>query len=205
MRLRITCTGTMPLLMHNVQLASPRNAYAQKLKQLNAKTRKTEEDLDEIARVEFEGGLYFDEEAGPYMPSYNLFRSFVSGAKLTRAGKKVERGLAMAEPILPLIYDGPRTREGLWKNDDFVDIRSASVQRSRVDRCRPIFKKWSIEADVLLDTSILELDEFTRIARQAGAYEGLGDFRAQFGRFSVTMTKLPDDYTDLGDFDEEEE
>lgn len=197
MRLRMTCTGTVPLLMHNVQLASPRNVYAKKLKALNSKMKKTDEDLLEIAQVEFMGGLYFDDALGPYLPSYNLRCCLVAGAKQNRAGKKVERGVTMQDAQLPLLYDGPRTMEGLWKDDAFVDIRSAAVQRSRVDRCRPRFDDWALEADILLETSILPLDEFRVIADKAGAYEGLGDFRAQFGRFEVDIKVL--DTQDLGE------
>jgi hypothetical protein len=37
MKLRMTCTGTRPLLMHNVRLASPLDPYAKRLKALNSK------------------------------------------------------------------------------------------------------------------------------------------------------------------------
>jgi hypothetical protein len=86
-KLRLTCTGTRQLLMSNVQLASPLNGFARRLKELTDKRSKTVEDRMEIARVEFVGGLYWTAETNPYLPSQNL----TDGARLIRAGMKISR------------------------------------------------------------------------------------------------------------------
>lgn len=192
MKVRLTATGTRPLLLHNVQLASPLNPYAKRLKALNSKRVKTDEDRMEIARVEFEGSLYFDNEIGPYIPGQNLLRSLVGGARLSKAGKKVERGVVVADFMLPLVYDGPRTVEGLWGNgeSEFVDIRPVTVQRNKVDRCRPIFRNWLVEADILLDPKAIDPEEFAEVAKNAGALEGLGDFRTMYGRYDVAIEEI---------------
>lgn len=180
------------MLLHNVQLASPLNPFAKKLKALNSKRVKTDEDRLEIARVEFEGSLYFDSELGPVMPSQNVFRSLIGGARLIKAGKKIERGVAMCDFMLPLIYAGPRDVEGLWGGgeSEYVDIRPVSVQRNKVDRCRPIFRDWAVEADLIVDPKVLEADEFAEVARLAGELEGVGDFRSMYGRFSVEVSEI---------------
>jgi hypothetical protein len=192
LKIRMTCTGTRPLLLHNVQLASPLNPYAKKLKALNSKRTKTDEDRLEVARVEFEGSLYFDPQLGPYMPGQNLFRSLIGGARLIKAGKKIERGVVIADFMLPLIYQGPRDVEGLWGGgeSEFVDIRPVTVQRNKVDRCRPIFRDWLVEADVIVDPKAIEYDEFREVARLAGEMEGLGDFRTMYGRFAVEVSEV---------------
>jgi hypothetical protein len=192
MKLRLTCTGTRPLLLHNVQLASPMNPYAKKLKALNSKRVKTDEDRLEVARVEFEGSLYYEADLGPYLPAQNVLRSLIGGARLSKAGKKIERGVAMIDFALPLIYDGPRDVEGLWGNGEsqFVDIRPVSVQRNKVDRCRPIFREWVVEADVLIDPKAIDPSEFRDVAANAGALEGLGDFRTMFGRYAVEIEEI---------------
>ncbi|MEV7008234.1 hypothetical protein [Streptosporangium sp. NPDC051022] len=192
MKIRMTCTGTRPLLLHNVQLASPLNPYAKKLKALNSKRVKTDEDRLEVARVEFEGSLYYDVELGPVMPSQNVFRCLIGGARLIKAGKKIERGVAMADFQLPLIYQGPRDIEGLWGGgeSEFVDIRPVTVQRNKVDRCRPIFRSWVVEADIVIDPKAIEFDEFCEVARLAGEMEGLGDFRTMFGRFDAQVSEI---------------
>lgn len=192
-RVRMVCRGTQPLLLHNVQLASPMNAYAKRLKALNSKRTKTDEDRLAIAQVEFEGSLYFDEEIGPYMPGQNVLASLTEGAKIIRAGKKIERGVAVETIQCPLIYAGPRTVEGLWNGGEksaFVDIRPVTVQTSKVDRCRPIFRDWAIEAVVLVNESALDYEEFQTVAELAGTMAGLGDYRKAYGRYNVELVEL---------------
>ncbi len=81
-KFEIVCTGTRPLLLHNVRLASPLNAFAKQMKALNAPRIKTDEDRFAMARVEFEGGMYFDPDLGPVMPGLNLHASIQEGAKV---------------------------------------------------------------------------------------------------------------------------
>ena len=192
MKIRLTCQGTRPLLMHNVRLASPLNPYAKKLRALNAKRVKTDEDRLEIARTEFEGGLYWAGQAGPYLPAANLRRSLVDGARLIKAGKKIERGVVVTDYLLPLVYDGPRDMESLWSrgNSPFVDIRPVTVDRKKIDRCRPVFRQWLIEAEVIADPQVIELEEFREVARLAGEMEGIGDARQVYGRYSAHAEPL---------------
>lgn len=192
MKVKLIATGTRPMLMHNVQLASPLNTYAKKLKQLNSKRVKTDDDRLEIAHVEWEGSLYFDPEIGPYMPGPNVFRCLINGGRITKAGKKIERGVLVDELMMPLVYRGPRDLVGLWGGgeSEFVDVRTVVVQRAKVDRCRPVFRQWAFEADCILDPKIIDFDEFVEIAKNAGAMEGVGDYRLMYGRFSVEVEKL---------------
>jgi hypothetical protein len=192
MKLRLTCTGTRPLLMHNVQLASPLNPYAKRLKGLNAKRVKTDEDRLAIARAEFEGGLYWAEVAGPFIPATALRRSLVGGARLIKAGKKIERGVVVTDYILPLVYEGPRDVEGLWGggSSPFVDIRVVALRGVKIDRCRPIFRSWLVEAEVIADPQVIEYAEFCEVARLAGEMEGIGDFREMYGRYTTRVERL---------------
>ncbi|WP_111170480.1 hypothetical protein [Spongiactinospora gelatinilytica] len=163
------------------------------MRELNAKRTKTVDDRVAIARVEFEGGMYYQEGIGPYIPAENLFRSLVNGARLIRAGKKVERGVFIATFMLPLLYEGPRDIDALWGSglsSPFVYLKTVTIAKSKVDRCRPIFHKWAIEAEVLLDPEIIELEEFAQIAQLAGEKEGIGDYRSVFGRYRPEIEKL---------------
>jgi hypothetical protein len=192
MKVRLTATATRPLLMHNVQLASPLNRYAKALKSANSKRVKTDDDRVAVARIEFEGSLYFDPEIGPFIPGQNVLAALVEGGRLTKAGKKIERGVMIDDLVLPLVYRGPRDVEGLWGNgeSEFVDMRTVVIMRSKIDRCRPIFKEWAFEADILIDPSVIDLDEFEEVARNAGAMAGIGDYRRLFGRFSTSVQAL---------------
>lgn len=196
MKVRISATGTRPLLMHNVQLASPLNSYSKRLKAMNSKRVKTDEDRYEIARVEWEGGLYFDEEIGPYVPGPSVYRSLIDGARLTKAGKKIERGVTLSDLVHPLIYKGPRDLVGLWGGgeSEYVDIRTARVGTSKIDRCRPIFRAplpgWGFEADCLIDPKVIDFEEFSEIAANAGEMAGIGDYRLMYGRYATEVVRL---------------
>jgi hypothetical protein len=189
MNVKMIAKGTRPLLMHNVQLASPLNSFAKELSRLNKakpSSRRTDEDRLEIARVEWEGGLYFDAEVGPY------FKTVLEAARLGRRGQKIEGGLSVVEMVHPLLYRGPRTIDGLWGNggdSTFVDFRTVRVGQAKVDRCRPIFNEWAFEADLLVDPAVLDFDELADIADIAGKLKGIGDYRQQFGRFEVNVER----------------
>lgn len=195
MKVRLTATGTRPLLMHNVQLASPMNRFAQELSRLNRakpSSKRTDEDRLEIARVEWEGGLYFEVGLGPYVPASWVFKSLLEGARSGRRGKKIEGGLVVVEMVHPLIYRGARDVEGMWANGsgEFVDFRTVRVGQAKVDRCRPVFRDWSFESELMVDPSVLDVDELADIAAISGKLVGLGDYRQQYGRYESKVEPL---------------
>lgn len=53
MDLRLDITGTAPLLMHNSRLADPIDPIVRSMKKITGKTKKTEDDHAETARLEF--------------------------------------------------------------------------------------------------------------------------------------------------------
>lgn len=187
----ITLTGTAALLMHNSRLANPLDPAAKELKKLTGKTKKTDDDHEQIAQQEFNGGLYLDPDVGPYIPAENIARCLVDGAKLTKMGVKVTRGVFITTDVNPLSYNGPRTSQGLW---DAGWRHMASVknpgQRGRVMRCRPWFPEWKVQADGKLDPAVLDLDDLATIATNAGSLIGLGDWRPRYGRFTATVTQV---------------
>ncbi len=197
MKVRITAKGTTPLLMHNVRLASPMNSYAKALAALTkAKTssKRTDQDRIEIARLEFEGGLYFDDEIGPYAPGKWFSKNLLDAARRGRRGKLVEEGVTIGPDsmINPLAYHGPRDIEGIWGNgeSDFVSFETVRVGMAKVDRCRPIFPEWSTEVDFEIEDDVLDFDTFRDIAVIGGRL-GLGDYRSGgYGRFNASVVAL---------------
>lgn len=194
MKVRLIATGTRPLMMHNIRLASPLDPYTKKLKTLNGKpsNKRTDEERMEMARVEFEAGLYHSEEIGPFVPASWVFKNLIEGARLTKAGKKIERGVMVESMEHALIYRGPRDVAGLWGDGSstYVDIRTAKVGMARIDRCRPIFREWSFEADLYVDSSIIDVDELVEVATNAGNLIGIGDYRMLYGRFAAKIETL---------------
>lgn len=191
--MQINLVGTQPLLMHNIRLADDQDPYTRAIKELTAKrTRKTEEDKQEIDRLSFAGGLYWDEEIGPYLPAENIFRCLMEAGALTRSGKKIERGVVFLASRAVLEYQGPRDIESLWGEDPaksrYVDRRMVAVQRQRIPRVRPIFPQWSAVLPVEIDPSVIDPEEFEQIVAKAGKMIGLGDYRRFYGKFDGTVT-----------------
>lgn len=196
---RIKLTGTAQLLMHNSRLANPLDPATKALKKATGKRTKTDDDHELIARLEHAGSLYFDPTVGPYIPSDNIWRALYDGAKKHKFGVKLKEGVvfdvrpdgAPRLAVNPLQYNGPRSIDGLWKDENFRHFASVKIGTSRTMRCRPVFPAgWSVEAEGVLDPNIIDFDDLALIANTSGQVIGLGDWRPKFGRFTETLTKL---------------
>ena len=188
LRVNATLVGVVGLLMHNPQLADPLNKCAKAMKEITSKRKKTDEDYALLAQKEFEGGLYLDKELGPYVPDTMIHANIVKGASDKRGFKKTaQSAILMAGDRFPLNYKGPRDLEGLWADANFRDTRAAVVPatRSRVMRTRPLFREWSVDIQLSLDTEMWNLDEFKTSLERAGSIEGLGDYRPVYGRYEI--------------------
>lgn len=180
--------GTAPLLMHNAQLSDEFNPISVEMKKITSKkTKKTEDDRWELRRLEFFGGLYYDQVAGPYVPAVNIEASLAKAAGLTRNGQDVKRGLRITSDVNPLGYKGPRTPDDLWKDPQFIHNASVKVGQARIIRTRPIFRDWVLEVDGVIDPSVIDLESVRLFADKAGQLIGLGDWRPRFGTFTVNV------------------
>lgn len=190
MKVRITLTGSAPLLMHNVKLANPLDPIARAMKEISSKRKKTDADHEALAKLEFQGGLYIDDQVGPYLPGANVEKCLVEGARITKAGKQVERGLFVEAMECPLIYKGPRTADALWGDESFRSAMAVKVGQARIMRTRPIFREWAVEADADMDDTLINLSALQAIANDAGKMVGLGDYRPRYGRFDAVVEAL---------------
>lgn len=188
---KLRLTGTRPVLMHNVRLANPLDEYAQALKALTGKRNKTEDNYGEMSRIEYLGGLYWDTETGPYIPGEWIFTSFVEAGRLHKQGKKIERGILLGDDgdRNPLQYKGPRDREKLCANDNFILVKAVRVGAARPIRTRPCFHNWHVDVPLFVDPEIIDQDELVVIAERAGKFVGIGDYRPMYGRFNVEVIK----------------
>lgn len=180
--------GDEPLIVHNGLLADRDYEWTRKLSEITSKRKKTDEDHDEVARLEWNGSLYFDDEIGPYLPGDNVRRCLLDAARLTKEGKNIERGVLRVSRKNRLQYDGPRTREKMWDDVRFRHRAIVKVGTSKVVRTRPKFVGWSATVTVDFDSSIIDGRDLVRIAQSAGNYIGLCDGRPFFGgRFTVEV------------------
>jgi len=178
--------GTVPTIMHSGRMANPLDEYAKAIKQITPKRNKTDEDYEEMRRLEFFGALYQTEDGAPGWPGENIESMLRAAARTQKRGKDVEKALLSEPVVFPLIYDGPKDAVTLSMTPRFVDTRKAGVQRSAVMRTRPIFTEWELEFTVHVRIDKLnptDVDEFVVIA---GRDIGLSDYRPKFGRFVVT-------------------
>lgn len=189
-RFRMSCVGTQTLLMHNAQLSNPLNQTAKAMKRVTSKRVKTDEDHEELARLEHAGSLYLDQDMGPYIPGQNFERCLVDAARITKSGKKIERGVFVETNVNPLVYLGPRDADGLWKDENFRHAASVKIGTNRVTRTRPQFREWETAAEGVYDPAIINLAELQEIANTAGSMIGIGDWRPRFGRFTATVEKI---------------
>jgi hypothetical protein len=186
MDITITVTGVGPLLMHNGRLADPLDPASKALKSITGKRTKTDEDHEEISRIEYLGSLYID-DVGPYLPGDNIWKSLYEAAKKSNDGPRIKEGVLITTGTNPLAYVGPRDSNGLWQDKNFVFRCTVRNKTNRVVRTRPIFQQWWTQAEGILDEASLDLADLRAIAARAGSIVGMGDWRPKFGRYQATV------------------
>lgn len=185
--IRLTGLPGVPLLTHNERLASNMDEYAVRMKAISSKRKKTEDDFAELARIEFAGGLYLNDDGLISLPGWNVLRSIQDGAKLNKLGRHVQRAMVMTGPdMIPIKHDGPSTPETAWAAGCY-DQRAVKVGTSKVTRTRPCFRNWMVEATAAVDTNILSIEDLRMCADNAGSMAGIGDYRPRFGRFTAEV------------------
>lgn len=176
-------TSSAPLIQHNGQTADPTNKWSKSIKQISSKRAKTDADYEEMARLEFMAGLYMS-ETGPIIPSFLIDALVINGAKKSKEGMVAKSGcfcLKHAE----LEYKGPRTAADLWADDEFHFARIVRVGQARVSRMRPIFNEWTAVVTLNIEDTTVNTTRVDEWLKVAGTQVGLGDWRPQYGRFTV--------------------
>jgi hypothetical protein len=177
--------------MHNVRLADPDEPIVRQISEITAKkSGMTDADRLEVARLKFLGGMYYDEQSGPYLPAANIFTSLIAAGRKTRKGQDVEAGVIWLADKAPLEYDGPRDPGQLWNGgkSPFVDRRMVKVDRARIPGIRPIFPGWAAEIEIDYDDTSISLSDLEAYARRAGRV-GVGDYRRFYGRYKATISR----------------
>jgi hypothetical protein len=183
-----TEAGGTPLVMHHERLADPLDDHAREIAKRSKKRNKTDADHLEIARLEFLGGMYTNGN-GPCLPAWNIIRCLQDGAKRTKRGRDVLRGVAPLVDSVDLAYDGPREPEVLWKEGGYSLRKTVGIRGSRTMRTRPIFVDWTAALPGEVDPVIFDPDRLAACWQDAGRYAGLGEMRPIHGKFLGTLTE----------------
>lgn len=192
--LKINVVGISPLLMHNNQAANPLSDYAKALKRLSSKRNKTDEDYRELARLEWESGLYLH-QGKVVIPARCIEAALWNGAKKTKNGVKFKSGVLVEEDNMPLSYEGvpiATNGAGIIPNpelDKFYPKYNyqalVKVGNQTVLRTRPIFHNWSFKTTLIYDPTVIDERTLLSIGEDAGRLVGLLDNRPRMGRFMV--------------------
>jgi hypothetical protein len=179
--------SSAPLVMHSGQTADPLNKFSKAMKAISGKRLKTDADYEELARLEYTAGLYMGAD-GPVIPAH------VIDAMVTEAAKKQRRGKdAKAAVFCPdharLEYDGPRTVEELWENEDFRLVANVRIQSSRIVRTRPMFPVWEASVTLRYEDSMINPGDLDQWMDIAGYSIGLCDWRPRYGRFEIVAAE----------------
>ena len=187
-KVRLRLNGQAALLMHNGAMADKRNPFVQSIGKITGKGKnKTDADLLELSRLEFLGGIYANGN-GPMLPAELLFATLLNGAKKSKQGPVFKAGVII-ENHADLIYEGPRSPEKMWKSGDYHYTCRAKVGQSSVMRTRPRFDEWAVEFDVSFLPEVVDRETVIEAANKAGLMVGLGDWRPQYGRFTVEVVE----------------
>jgi hypothetical protein len=193
--INLRLTGTTPLLLHNAsELVNPFSAVNRAKKPITAKkANKTEDDMRQLARLEWEASWYKGINGDLVMPANNVYACLVATARITRQGKLIERGVNPTAIEWSLDFKGKSTNmDELWgqglDGSPFVDYRPVGQQAVKVMRCRPVIAAgWTLDTSWVVDESMTEPDWFVENATFAGRFEGLGDFRKMYGKFDAEV------------------
>lgn len=183
--LKFKLTGDLPLIMHNVRLANPSDPIAKEIKKIGSLRKKTDADFEEMAHLEFLGGLYMDGD-GPCIPGECLEAAMIEGAKKVKQGQQAKAGIYASNASL--IYKGPRKPEELWKAEGFQYVKAVRIGKSRIIRMRPIFQNWSAQAEIKFDDAVLDRGDVEQFMQKVATEVGLLDRRPRFGRFTAKLT-----------------
>jgi hypothetical protein len=194
-RIQVRIVGTAPLLMHNGQLADPLNSWTQRIKEITGKNSKkrTDNDILLMRELEWNGGMYHDDQIGPFIPSELIEGVLRDGAKKYKKGlaNDIVMGTQVDEAQIPLEYQGPRDRTSLYGDAKFVDVRGAKLKKSAtVIRIRPKFPyPWFASFTLLYVKSTVGFADLGKALVAGGTFVGIGDYRPKFGRFTVQTFK----------------
>jgi hypothetical protein len=195
----VVMEGLTPIILHNGRTSNPLNEYAKRLKKVSAKRTKTDEDYEEMASIEWEAGLYWDNDLGVYMPADNLQRMFLDAAKKIKKGRETSCvDFGGNDPGcfgFPIEFSDSKHLEKLRANKKHWFQKSVTIGQAKVIRTRPIFHTpWKIKCSILLFSGQgLDVDDVVEILNIASYRIGIGDWRpgspkvpGRFGKFTVS-------------------
>lgn len=188
--MKVSIRGVSPLLLNNGHTADPLNPYTKKMKPLQAKRKKTDDDYEKIARLEWESSLYLDEEGMLILPSECIEAMMREAAGKSRliVRKDLDAG-AWVDSDAVIKTDAPFPNLDAVYKAGYVSRKLVRVNSSRVVRTRPIFFSWSLKFEVSYLTELINKADLEKVVEVASYRIGIGDWRPKFGRFEIVSVE----------------
>lgn len=194
--LKVTWKGISPLIMHSCKCVNPLHPIQVLVKELTAKRKKTEEDLNRLADLEWMGGAYVMDNAdiqwaygkkvkdfNLYIPAENVEATLINGAKSFKKGTDVEKYCDVLDLYIPFDYGEKLAADDIVHRYEYRDTRAMNVMRNKVMRTRPRFDQWRIEFTMAYEETKIDLKTIVDAMEYAGQYVGLCDSRPKYGKF----------------------
>ena len=188
--IEVELKGTSPLIMHSCVGVNKLHPLTIALDRLNGKRKKTEEDFRKISDLEWEIGIYWDDQVGLYLPAENIEATIREGAKSFKKGKTFERGFNCINMLNPVDIGENLTKDQMFADFRFRDVRAMRVQTNRIMRTRPRFNMWRCTFRACYDERSLDFKDIVNAIDYAGEKVGLCDSRPRYGTFVSTITEL---------------
>lgn len=183
----LTLTGTSALLMNSAEADRESDLY-RAYTALATKKGRTEDEDARLRELEWKVRIYLDDDLGPYVPGRSVKALLQEAAGKFKKGATINRSLITIQSRIPLDYEGPRDEAGLWEAGYRYTtmVKNAGFNGGRVQRCRPMFPRWSLTVEIAFDPEEIDPHTLALIVERAQRY-GLGDYRPEFGAFSATL------------------
>lgn len=193
-RAHVTFAGVSGLVLDNIE------AMIDPLKKekdaLVKKKNLTDAEQEQVFALEWRMGLYVDQDSQVVVPAKCIMAAMTQAARALRLGKSIERGaVQLIQSDVPIIYDGPKTIKGLWTDPRFqfktiVNLTPTTATRSMGVRVRPIFREWSLQAEMIVMLDSINWDDFVTIMEITGRQGLCNARRIGYGRFTPVIRKL---------------
>jgi hypothetical protein len=173
------------LIMHNGQTSDPLNVYAKRMKAISGKRKKVDADFEALALIEYEAGLYLNNEEEAIIPG-RLFEAMIAeGAKKSKEGKLALSGTFVDNDAVISYDGGPLTLEELKASSKHRLAVGVRVGMSKVTRTRPHFHNVRATFLVSLNTEVANGEQLRKWIEDGLTLVGIGDWRPRHGRGSL--------------------
>lgn len=181
--------GITPICFHRGGLANPLDKFSKAIKAITRKAKKTDDELLEIARLEWFGSLYVNDDDRIVVPGRGIESAIKQTAKRSKLGKVVQASV-MSDGDWELNFPKKNTSvEKLWDDENYRLQILHRVGPSRVVRTTPIFREWSLSFDLSFMPSEIDSGVLEKIVRDCGQLNGMFELRPRYGRFEVVKVE----------------